>query len=96
MGTLSEWMWVAFSAVFWGGWMLLWGTRWTEIEPGRSFFYVFGLALCSLEFGVGVTFHWQAFHWPLLFLTVASFVTGAVLARLARRKVSSADNLKRS
>ena len=93
MGTASEWMSVAFSAIFWGGWMLLWGSPRTRdgIDSDLSLVYVLGLALASLGFGLGVTFHWRAFRWPLVLLTATTFVGATVLARLARRRVPSAE-----
>jgi hypothetical protein len=94
MGTAGDWISVGFSAVFWGGWMLLWGRYWrsdTHIKPVLSFVYVLGLALASLWFGLVVTFHWRAFQWPLILLTVASIVGAAVVGRSARRKDRSAE-----
>jgi len=94
MGTSSEWMWVAFSAIFWGGWMLLWGTSRksdAHVNPDLSFLHVLGLILASFGFGFVMTFHWRAFHWPLILLTGSSYVGAAVLARSVRRKVRSAE-----
>jgi thiol:disulfide interchange protein len=74
--------------------MLLWGRYWrsdTHIKPALSFVYVLGLALASLWFGLVVTFHWRAFQWPLILLTVASVVGAAVVGRSARRKDRSAE-----
>ncbi len=51
MGTASESMSVALSALFWCGWMLLWDfPRRSEahIKPGLSFLSVLGLAFASL------------------------------------------------
>jgi len=92
MGTASESMSVALSALFWCGWMLLWDfPRRSEahIKPGLSFLSVLGLAFAGLGFGRMATFHWRAFRWPLIFLSVASLVGATVLSRWARRKISS-------
>ena len=94
MGTWRDWVWVGFLAVFWGGWMLLSGRYWTSdthIKPAMSFVFLLGLALASLFFGLVMTFHWQAFQWPLVLLTVASVVGAAVVGRSARRKGRSAE-----
>jgi len=52
MGTAREGMWVAFSAVFWGGWMLAWGPLWkalprddAHIRRGLAFMELLGPAL---------------------------------------------------
>ncbi len=54
MGTAREGMWVAFSAVFWGGWMLAWGPLWkalpradAHIRRGLPFMELLGLALVN-------------------------------------------------
>ena len=94
MGTASDWMWVAFSAIFWGGWMLLWESVWrsdASVKLGRSFAYVLGLALASLGFGLVSTFHWRALQWPLIVLTATSYVAAAILGKLARRRTRSAE-----
>lgn len=89
MGTAGEWMWVAFSAIFWGAWMLMWGSD-AQIKSGLSLLYVLGLSLASLAFGLVVTFHGRAFHWPLVLLTGASLVGATVLGQSARRKARAA------
>ena len=92
MGTASEWKSVALSALFWGGWMLLWDfPRRSDAhsKPGLSFLSVLGLAFASLGFGLMATFQWRAFRRPLILLSVASLVGATVLSRWARRKVSS-------
>jgi hypothetical protein len=90
VGTAGEWMSVAFSAIFWGAWMLLWGSD-AQIKSGLSFLYVLGLFLASLGFGLVVTFHWRAFRWPLILLTGTSLVGAAALGQLARRKLRSSE-----
>jgi len=94
MGTASEWMLVALAALFWGGWMLLWDfprRSDAHIKPGLSFLSVLGLAFASLGFGLMATFHWRAFRWPLILLTVGSLVGATVLSRWAHRRVPSAE-----
>jgi hypothetical protein len=91
MGTASDWMWVAFYDLFWGGGMLVWETlRKSDenIRPALSLADVLSWALLGLGFGIGTTFHWKAFHWPLVLFLVVAFVVGGVFARLGRRKLS--------
>lgn len=90
MGTASDWMSVAFSAIFWGGWMLLWRSD-AHMKRGLSLLYVLGLALASLWFGLVVTFHWRAFYWPLILLTGTSLVGAVVVGRSARRRIRSSE-----
>jgi hypothetical protein len=94
MGTTSEWMWVAFSAIFWGGGMLLWESVWrsdAHVKLGLSLAYVLGLALASLGFGLVLTFHWRALQWPLILLTATPYVGAAILGKLARRRTRSPE-----
>jgi hypothetical protein len=88
MGTAADWMWVAFATVFYGGGMLLWETiRRTNrsVEPALLPRDVLTWTLGGLAFGLITTFHWEAFHWPLILLTLAAFAIGAVVARWAKR-----------
>ena len=87
MGTTSEWMWVAVSAIFWGGWMLLFASR----KNGLSLLSVLALTPASLWFGLVLTFHSRAFHWPLILLTGASLVGAAVLGKMSGRKGLSSE-----
>ena len=94
MGTASEWMWVAFSAIFWGGWMLMWQSVWrsdARVKLGLPLAFVLGLALASLGFGLVLTFHWRALQWPLILLTATSYVGAAILGKLAPRRTRSAE-----
>ncbi len=94
MGTERDWMSVAFFAIFWGGGMLVWeALRKSDahIKPALVFMDVLSWTLAGLCYGIGVTFRWQAFHWPLILLTVATFVGGVFAAISARQKVRSTD-----
>lgn len=92
MGTGGEWIEVILSAVFWGGGMLLWDF-WRESDERMkqvlSWSNLLSLALLGLTFGIGTTFRWRAIRWPLILVVVATFVCGAVFARLGTRKHSS-------
>lgn len=91
MGSANDWM----SAVFWGllegGGLLVWETlRRSEknITPALSLADVLSWTLLGMAFGIGTTFHWKAFQWPLLPFIVLAFVGGAAFARLAHRKLN--------
>jgi hypothetical protein len=88
MGTASDWIWVAFGTVFYGGGMLLWetiGRADSNVKPALSPRDVLSWTLGGLAFGLVTTFHWEAFHWPLVLLTVISFAVGVLAARWAKR-----------
>ena len=47
MGTMGEWAHVAFAAVFWGTWMLIWSRRKTDrADVRRSLFLLDALTWC--------------------------------------------------
>ena len=76
MGTAGDWMSAAFWGMFWAGGMM-------------SLADVLSLIFGGLGFGLGTTFRWRAFHWPLVLFMVATFAGCAVFARMSRRKVRS-------
>jgi hypothetical protein len=93
MGTMREWLMVAFYCVFWGGWMLAWETRKRRaanlkpaLLPASILIWIFS----GLTFGLLMTFKLQASHSPLVFITVGSFVCAAIVTRLARQERSRA------
>jgi hypothetical protein len=90
MGTENDWMWVAFLGMFWAGGMLLWevlSRSDKHIKPVLSFLDVLSWAFAGMGFGLGITFRWKAFHWPLILFIILSFVGGGIFARLAKRKL---------
>lgn len=91
MATASDWVSVAFWGLFWGGGMLVWETlrrNDENIKPTLTLADVLSWTLLGLGFGIGTTFHWKAFHWPLILFIVIAFVGGGIFARLAHRKLS--------
>ena len=91
MGTASDWMSAVFWGMFWAAGMLLWETLSrsdNHIKPILSLEDVLGWVLFGLFFGLGTTFPWKAFHWPLILFIVAALVGGMIFARLAHRKLS--------
>jgi hypothetical protein len=91
MGTSSDWAHVAVAALFFGSGMLLMGAfrgRDTRRKPALSLIDVFSLVAAGLVFGIGTTFRWRAFHWPIGGLLVAILAIFAVaVGWLARRKL---------
>ena len=99
MGTMREWLIVAFNCVLWGGWMLAWETRKRKaanLEPGLLPASILIWILGGLGFGLFVTFKWRAFQLPLIFVTIASFGVGSVIALLYRSERSKAFNQRTS
>jgi peptidoglycan/LPS O-acetylase OafA/YrhL len=85
MGTASDWMSAVFWGIFWAGGMLLFevqSRRTRHIKPLLSLVDVLAGVFLGLCFGLGITFRWKAFHWPLILFIVVTFVVGAVFARL--------------
>jgi hypothetical protein len=93
MGTMRDWLMVAFYCVFWGGWMLAWETRKrraASIKPTFLPATVFIWIPSGLTFGLLMTFKWQALRSPLVFITVGSLMCGLAITRLSRHERSKA------
>lgn len=97
MGTASQWL----SVLLWGG---LWGAFVASLVarpqdaslPRRE--RILSLAFCApigLNNGIVTTFGWQAWHRPLVFVTVGSFV-GIFLVWWVFRKKRAIDIADRS
>jgi hypothetical protein len=54
-----------------------------HIKPVLCFLDVLSWAFAGMGFGLGTTFRWKAFHWPLIVFIILSFVGGGIFARLA-------------
>jgi hypothetical protein len=82
MGTANDWTWVVFEAVLYAGAMLVWSAfkrRKAHIEPVLSVMDYLGWAFLGLFFGLAVTFHWQAFQWPLVLLTAVALIGAGIV-----------------
>jgi hypothetical protein len=76
MGTYKDWILVALVAVFWGAYkplrMVISGRKpsdggfWDSADVVPSVFFGFFI-------GIMIAFHWGAFRWPLVLITVAAF-----------------------
>jgi hypothetical protein len=94
MGTINDWIVVAFMGGFWGGAMaLMTGPRKAPdgTKTGWSWADVVSWTLAGLVFGIGMTFRWQAFHIPHLLVMVAALVGSILTARLAPLKPPPVD-----
>jgi hypothetical protein len=80
MGTASDWMSAVFWGMLWAAGMLLLNRRTRRIKPALSLADVLAAVFFGLGFGLGITFHWRAFHWPLILFIVVTFVVGGVFA----------------
>jgi hypothetical protein len=91
MGTLTNWIEVASSAIFWGGGMLLWTIhkrKVANIKPALSYVDVLFWGLGGLDFGLVTTPGWQAFHRPLIFLLLVTFVAAMITSVLRSARSS--------
>ena len=92
MGTASDWKWVAFLTIFYGGAMLLWeavGRTYRDIKPVLLPWDVLTWTFGGVGFGLVTTFHWEAFHWPLILPTVATSTAFVLAAWWPKRKPRS-------
>jgi len=90
MGTANDWMSAAFWGMFWACGMLLLevlSRSDKHIKPVLSLLDVLSLALLGMGVGLGTTFRWKAFHWPIIVFIGFSFAGGWIFGRLAKRKL---------
>ena len=80
---LPDWLLVIFFAVFWVGFVLfVRGIRRPEVaRPSSKVGQVLSLSLVGIWFGIVMTFRWNAFRAPIVYLTVASLLAGFLVAR---------------
>jgi hypothetical protein len=87
MGNWKQWLAVVLTSLFWAGWMSVLEIRRrkaAKIEPMKFGAIIPRWILPGLTFGFLCTFRWQAFHVPLVFLTVSIFVLDFATARIIR------------
>ena len=88
MGTVHEWREVLVSGASWGSLMMLWdvfGRRSGSKHPAR-YLNLLSWALAGFCFGLGVTFGFRAFHWPLI-TAMGPTIVAMVLVSIIYRKI---------
>ena len=92
MGTGREWLSALVWGGLWGAFMAWWMAR-HQATTLRRRERVLSLALCApmgLWFGIVSTFGWQAWHRPLLFVTLG-LILGTFLVSWVFRKIRASD-----
>jgi hypothetical protein len=87
MGRASEWIRVALSGTFWGGFMLIWDTlrkRSKNQKPVFSIRDALVWILGGFLFGFWSTFGWQSFRWPLVLFSAVAFAGMVIVSKLFR------------
>jgi hypothetical protein len=90
MGTSSQWVSVAIAAVWFPAFMII-GPRFFGIKsltkPALTPLYFVSWVFAGLFFGIGTTFGWNAFRWPLVTLLVGCVIGIVVFGKLAQRNL---------
>ncbi|HVB55068.1 MAG TPA: hypothetical protein VNE63_01375 [Candidatus Acidoferrales bacterium] len=95
MGFASKGAGVAFVAIGWGFWMLFRTTRRRKaanIKPSLSYGGVLFWDIMGLDLGLIAIYGWQAFHRPLLYMTVlalAATVATATLGPIPKKSIDA-------
>ncbi|HZI57057.1 MAG TPA: hypothetical protein VFF39_09795 [Verrucomicrobiae bacterium] len=95
MGTVNEWRDVLISGALWGSLMLLWElfSRRRGKEDPAPYLTVVSWALAGLFYGLGVTFGFRVFRWPLVTIMAATIVALVFVGLIYRKKLKgSQDN----
>jgi ribose/xylose/arabinose/galactoside ABC-type transport system permease subunit len=93
VGTMHQWLTVAFYCVFWGSWMLAWETRKrraASLKPTLLPASLLIWILAGLNFGLLMEFRWQALRIPLVFVTAGSLVCVLAITRITRHERNKA------
>jgi hypothetical protein len=99
VGTIREWLQVAFFCVFWGGWMLAWETRKRKaahLEPALLPASILVWFMGGLNFGLIMAFGWRVVQRPIVFILAASFVIGSAIGMLSSKERSKAFKQRQS
>jgi len=95
VGTSSQWISVAIAAVWFPALMIL-GPRFFRIKslikPALTPLYFVSWVFVGLFFGIGTTFGWNAFRWPLVTLLVGCVIGIVVFGKLAQRNLRNASD----
>jgi hypothetical protein len=88
MGTYKDWILVALVTIFWGvykpvlraitGRKLLDSGFWASMDAVPLTFFGFFT-------GIMIAFHWAAFRWPIVVVTLAAFIA-ALIAMSAKKR----------
>ena len=93
MGTLRQWLMVALYCVGWGGWMLVWETRKSRAASLKPAFLPASILIwfpAGLDFGLLMTFKWQALRSPVVFITIGSLMCSLATTMLTIHERSKA------
>ena len=89
MGTMRDWLFVAFCCVFWGGGMLALEARRRKAAGLKTAFLPASTVMWMLNgliFGLWMTFESQAFRSPLVFITAGSLMCSVATAWFSRHE----------
>jgi hypothetical protein len=81
MGTYKDWILVACATIFWGVCkpllMVMSGRKLSDSSFWASADVV-PFAFFGFFNGIMIAFHWGAFRWPLVLITVAAFIAACI------------------
>jgi len=98
MGTVKEWREVLLSGAFWGSFMLLWDvfSRPSARKGPARYLNLLGLALAGFFFGLGVTFGFRVFRWPLITVMGPTMIAMVLVGIVYRKILKSSQSNKPS
>jgi hypothetical protein len=94
MGTVKEWREVLVSGAFWGSFMMLWDVFSCRSSSKHPAPYVNLLrwAIAGFFFGLGVTFGFRAFQWPLITVMGPTIIAMVLVSIIYRKKLKSSES----
>jgi hypothetical protein len=94
MGTVKEWREVLVSGALWGGLMMLWQVfiRRSSGKAPALYLNLLALALGGFFYGLGVTFGFRAFRWPLVTIMAPTIIAFVLVSIIYAKKLKSSQS----
>ena len=94
MGTVKEWREVFVSGALWGAFMWLWdlfSPRSGSKHPA-PYLSLLTRAIAGFSYGLGVTFWFRAFHWPLVTVMGPTLIAMVLVLIIYRKELKSSQS----
>lgn len=94
MGTIKEWREVLLSGALWGLFMMLWGlfNRRSGNKHPAPYLNLLRWAIGGFAFGLGATFGFRAFYWPIISLMGPAISAMALVSIIYGKKLKSSQS----
>lgn len=92
MGTIKEWRDVLVSGALWGSLMMLWNVLSPGSRHPAPYLNLLRWAIGGFGFGLGATFGFRAFRWPLITVMAPTIIAMVLVLIVYRKKLKSSQS----